>query len=82
MGVHQGVLLRHLGPKAPTAYLEVIRNVGRQISRKVLIVNGRIYGYPRVSSKDQHLDRQREALAGVDVQVEEKASGALNERSF
>lgn len=39
------------------------------------MVSGRLYGYARVSSKDQNLDRQREALAGVDVLVEEKVSG-------
>ena len=38
-------------------------------------MNGRVYGYARVSAKDQNLDRQRQALAGVDVLVEEKASG-------
>lgn len=36
---------------------------------------GRTYGYARVSSKDQNLDRQREALIGVDHLVEEKISG-------
>lgn len=41
-------------------------------------MSGRIYGYARVSSKDQHFDRQREALAGVDVLVEEKASGVAD----
>ncbi|MGO2533706.1 recombinase family protein [Arthrobacter rhombi] len=37
--------------------------------------SGRIYGYARVSSKDQNLARQHEALVGVDVLVEEKVSG-------
>ena len=37
--------------------------------------HGRVYGYARVSSTDQNLDRQREALAGVDVLVEEQVSG-------
>lgn len=36
---------------------------------------GRVYGYARVSASDQNLERQREALAGVDVLVEEKAPG-------
>lgn len=36
---------------------------------------GRVYGYIRVSSADQNLDRQREALSDVDLLVEEKASG-------
>lgn len=35
----------------------------------------RVYGYARVSSTDQKLDRQREALAEVDVLVEETGSG-------
>lgn len=38
-------------------------------------MGGRIYGYARVSATDQNLDRQREVLAGVDMLVEEKASG-------
>ncbi len=38
-------------------------------------MGGRVYGYARVSSKDQNLERQREALAGVDVLVEERVSG-------
>ncbi len=38
-------------------------------------MGGRIYGYARVSATDQNLDRQREALAGVDMLVEEKVSG-------
>ncbi|WP_232550255.1 recombinase family protein [Propioniciclava soli] len=38
-------------------------------------MTGRVYGYARVSSKDQNLDRQREALGGVDVLVEETVSG-------
>lgn len=37
---------------------------------------GRVYGYARVSSVDQNLDRQREVLKDVDLLVEEKASGA------
>ncbi|WP_346057716.1 recombinase family protein [Leucobacter alluvii] len=37
--------------------------------------SGRVYGYARVSSIDQNLDRQHEALSGVDVLVEEKVSG-------
>ncbi|MDO5670123.1 MAG: recombinase family protein [Corynebacterium sp.] len=41
-------------------------------------MTGRVYGYARVSSKDQNLERQREALAGVDVLVEEKASGVAD----
>ena len=36
---------------------------------------GRVYGYARVSSTDQNLDRQREALAGGDVLGEEQVSG-------
>ncbi|MBL3698990.1 recombinase family protein [Leucobacter luti] len=40
-----------------------------------MMQNGRVYGYARVSSTDQNLDRQREALAGVDVLVEEMVSG-------
>ena len=38
-------------------------------------MGGRVYGYARVSATDQNLDRQREALAGVDVLVEEQVSG-------
>lgn len=38
-------------------------------------MSGRIYGYARVSSQDQNLARQREALAGVDQVIEEKVSG-------
>ena len=38
-------------------------------------MRGRVFGYARVSSKDQNLERQREALAGVDVLVEEQVSG-------
>lgn len=38
-------------------------------------MSGRVYGYARVSSQDQNLARQREALAGVDQIVEEKVSG-------
>lgn len=37
---------------------------------------GRVYGYARVSSADQNLERQREVLKDVDLLVEEKASGA------
>ncbi|WP_227590469.1 recombinase family protein [Corynebacterium glyciniphilum] len=37
---------------------------------------GRVYGYARVSSADQNLERQREVLHDVDLLVEEKASGA------
>jgi DNA invertase Pin-like site-specific DNA recombinase len=38
-------------------------------------MTGRVYGYARVSATDQNLDRQREALAGVDMLIEEKVSG-------
>ena len=38
-------------------------------------MSGRVYGYARVSSQDQNLARQREALAGVDLVIEEKVSG-------
>lgn len=38
-------------------------------------MSGRIYGYARVSSQDQNLARQREALAGVNQIIEEKVSG-------
>lgn len=38
-------------------------------------MSARIYGYARVSSKDQNLARQREALAGVDQLIEERVSG-------
>lgn len=38
-------------------------------------MSGRVYGYARVSSQDQNLARQREALAGVDQIIEEKVSG-------
>lgn len=38
-------------------------------------MSGRIYGYARVSSQDQNLARQHEALAGVDQIIEEKVSG-------
>ena len=38
-------------------------------------MDGRVYGYARVSSRDQNLARQREALAGVDLVVEETVSG-------
>lgn len=38
-------------------------------------MSGRTYGYARVSSQDQNLARQREALAGVDHLTEEKVSG-------
>jgi|SRR5699024_314183 len=34
-----------------------------------------VYGYARVSSQDQNLDRQREALADVDKLITEKVSG-------
>lgn len=34
-----------------------------------------VYGYARVSSLEQNLDRQREALAGVDKLITEKKSG-------
>lgn len=34
-----------------------------------------VYGYARVSSTDQNLDRQREALADVDNILTEKVSG-------
>lgn len=36
---------------------------------------GRIYGYARVSSRDQNLARQREALRDVDQLIEETGSG-------
>lgn len=42
-------------------------------------MSGRIYGYARVSSTDQNLERQREALSDVDVLVEEKVSGKSRE---
>ncbi len=45
------------------------------ICKEVRDRGGRIYGYARVSATDQNLDRQREALAGVDMLVEEKVSG-------
>lgn len=38
-----------------------------------------VYGYARVSSTDQNLDRQREALADVDKLIEEKVSGKNRE---
>ncbi|MCT1551185.1 recombinase family protein [Brevibacterium casei] len=38
-----------------------------------------VYGYARVSSTDQNLDRQREALADVDKLIEEKQSGKNRE---
>lgn len=38
-------------------------------------MNGQIVGYARVSSTDQNLDRQREALAGCDRLFEEQLSG-------
>lgn len=38
-------------------------------------MGGRIFGYARVSSSDQNLDRQREALTGVDMLIEEEVSG-------
>lgn len=45
-------------------------------------MTGRIWGYARVSSSDQNLERQRQALAGVDVLIEETASGKnLRDRS-
>lgn len=45
-------------------------------------VTGRVWGYARVSSSDQNLERQRQALAGVDVLIEETASGKnLRDRS-
>ena len=47
-------------------------------------VVGRIYGYARVSSKEQNLDRQLEALAAFGVAAEnvfaDKASGKDFER--
>lgn len=39
----------------------------------------RVWGYARVSSTDQNLDRQREALAGVDALIEESVSGKSRE---
>lgn len=36
---------------------------------------GRVWGYARVSSTDQNLDRQKAALSGVDTLIEEKVSG-------
>jgi DNA invertase Pin-like site-specific DNA recombinase len=44
-------------------------------------MTGKRYGYCRVSSEDQNLDAQREALekAGCDVILEEKVSGATVE---
>lgn len=41
---------------------------------------GRVFGYARVSSQDQNLARQHEALAGVDMIVDEKASAATDDR--
>lgn len=41
--------------------------------------SGRIYGYARVSAVDQNLDRQKKALAGVDLLLEEKVSGKNRE---
>ncbi|MCU4298181.1 recombinase family protein [Brevibacterium permense] len=38
-----------------------------------------VYGYARVSSTDQNLDRQREALADVDKLITEKKSGKNTE---
>lgn len=40
---------------------------------------GRVYGYARVSAADQNLDRQRKALDGVDLLLEEKVSGKNRE---
>lgn len=37
--------------------------------------SGRVFGYARVSTRDQNLDRQIEALGDVDMLVEEKVSG-------
>lgn len=45
-------------------------------------MTGRVWGYARVSSTDQNLERQRQALEGVDVLIEETASGKnLRDRS-
>lgn len=41
---------------------------------------GQLVGYARVSTTDQNLDRQREALAGVDKLFEEERSGKDRER--
>lgn len=43
------------------------------------IQQGRVYGYARVSSVDQNLDRQREVLGDVDTLVEEKVSAKSRE---
>lgn len=40
---------------------------------------GRVYGYARVSAADQNLDRQKKALEGVDLLLEEKVSGKNRE---
>lgn len=45
-------------------------------------MTGRVWGYARVSSTDQNLERQRQALEGADVLIEETASGKnLRDRS-
>lgn len=38
-------------------------------------MSARIYGYARVSSQDQNLARQREALAGVDQIIDGRSAG-------
>lgn len=42
--------------------------------------NGQVVGYTRVSSTDQHLDRQRTALADCDRLFEEQLSGKDRDR--
>ncbi|MCK1802967.1 MULTISPECIES: recombinase family protein [unclassified Brevibacterium] len=42
-------------------------------------MSSRIYGYARVSTTDQNLGRQHEALRGVDQIIDEKASGKNRE---
>lgn len=39
------------------------------------VKSGRVFGYARVSTRDQNLDRQLEALGEVDMLIEEKVSG-------
>lgn len=40
----------------------------------------RVYGYVKVSATDQNLDRQRKALDGVDLLIEEETSGRNRDR--